>query len=100
MPKYQAFIRPTQRSFQKFGPPRSARSMPRGVWRKSRSSMRPTSPKAHHARGQPQKNKSKAKKKPKTELKKTKPTHQKNIKNGLKNGLSEYTEEERFNRGY
>ena len=70
MPKYQAFIRQTQRSFQKFGPPRSARSMPRGVWRKSRSSMRPTSPKAHHVRGQPQKTKSKAKKKPKTELKK------------------------------
>ena len=69
MPEYQAFIRQIQRSFQKFGPPRSARSMPRGVWRKSRLSMRPTSPKAHHARGQLQKTKSKAKKN-KTKLKK------------------------------
>lgn len=83
MPEYQAFIRQIQRSFQKFGPPRSARSMPRGVWRKSRLSMRPTSPKAHHARGQLQKTKSKAKKK-QNKAKKTRPTHQKNIKNGLK----------------
>lgn len=93
MPHYQAFSHSTQRSFQKFGPPRSARSMPRGVWRKSRLSMRPTSPKAHHARGQPQKTKSKAKKKAQNGAKKTKPTHQKNIKNGLKKRV------ERIDRG-
>ena len=84
MPYYQAFSRTTQRTFQKFGPPRSARSMPRGVWRKSRSSMRPTSPKAHHARGPTAKNQEQSQKKAQNRAKKTKPIHQKNIKNGLK----------------